>query len=445
MPRSVSIFFLLLVPVCALGGGVGSVQGRVSVEGGALVPVGVKVSVPGQSTDVAPDGTYSLYNLFPKKYDIAVDWPEVGTQIKTDVEVVAQDPVMLDFVFQPPKPVIGNIHPPTLIKAQPLVITGRHFLHAANAALEVRINDKVVPATRKSDTEIEVATPVISSLINSLGIKQTVHELPVLVKINGLASQEAKVAVQSVLVGNIAGEIVLSNPRLPVTGARLKIPQRQMDIPVPDNRRFDLAKIPPRPYHLVLDWPALGLTEQRDFEVLPGQTAVVKFKVDVPAPFVKAVVPPKIDKAEAIVLKGNFFMHSLKAPMEVTIGDLTVKAQRISNQVIQIPKEGIERVLEKYVGRLDLTGKITVAGAESEPFPIPVPGPHRETAAESEKAPEAKKVDDAKSAEPEKADAAKERTPDAATPATAEPKKDEASAAAEAKPEEKKAEPEKKP
>jgi len=403
MPRFLLFYFSLLAPVCAFAASVGSVQGRVMVEGTTLSPVGAKVSAGGQTADVAADGTYSLYNLIPKTYDIAVDWPEIGTQVKPGIEVTGQDPVVLDFTFPPTRPELSSIYPPLLTKAQVLTITGRHFLHAANASLEVRINDKPIAAVRKSDTQIEIGASAMTTLIQSLGSKQSVHELPVVVKINGVASLTFKIAYHSTVVGGIAGELILSNPKLPVTGARLHIPERQMDVAITENRRFDLSKMPPRKYQLILEWAAVGITQKQDFEVLPGQTLPVKFKLEMPAPVVSTVSPAKLEKAEPVLLKGNFFHHSLKAPFEVTIGEMKMRAQRISNHVIAIPKESIEKLLETYPSRPDLTGKVTVAGVESAKFALPVPGAQRETAAEATPAPAAPA---APAAEPEKRDVA---------------------------------------
>jgi len=369
----------------AAGLSVGSVQGRVTVEGGTLSPAGAKVSVEGQSVEVAADGTYGLYNLPPRKYDVTVEWNEVGTQIKTDVDVSANDPVMLDFVFQPPRPVLTNIFPPTVTEPRTLTLSGRHFLHAAQAALEVRINDKVVPATRKSDGEIEIASAVVSSIFQNLGLKKTFFELPVMVKVDGVASAQSFLAFQNTLPGNIRCEISLSNPRLPLTGARLKIPLRSMELAVPENRLFEMTKVPPRLYTIELDWPALGLRQEEKVDVLPGQTAPLKFKIEIPKPIVKTVLPQKIEKAEPIVLKGNYFMHSLAAKMEINVGEITVPAVRISNQVIQIPEKSVEKILKTYPDRPDLTGTVTIAGFTSEPFPLPVPTIKRDTAAEEEK------------------------------------------------------------
>lgn len=370
--------YLLLILAIALPAFAkdGSIQGRVSMEDAPTPPVGAKVSLKEQNFEVAEDGTYLIPALRPGKYDVTVEWPEVGVQVKTDVDVPMDDPVLLNFVFKPPRPRIDNLFPPMVERARPVTITGEYFLHAGAAAMEVKIAGKTVPATRVSNSRIELSQEVIGNAWRAMGSRKSTVEVPVTVIINGISSNEALLALHNGVPGSIEGRVTVNNPAIRPEGVEIKVPDRATKLALGPNGTFSFSKVPPKKYAMILDWPGLGLHDEQTIEVFPGESSGVNFKINIPDPEITGVTPETIDKPQSLVVRGRFFLHSVKASYEVRLGTRAVKAERISNQILQIPESEIAAYLKRVKpgATEDVELSLLVAGVKSKPRKVPFKG-----------------------------------------------------------------------
>lgn len=378
MPFLLPVLFLsLALGIPARAELTGTIQGRLVIEGTQMTPQGARVTAAGIVIDVSDDGTYVMGPLREGTYELTAEWPEVGKLVKTDVKVLHDDELVLDFVFPPPKPVILSIFPPVVNRVRPVSIHGDHFLHAAKGSLEVLIGGKIVTATRLSNELIEVRNEAIGQLFKQIGTSKSAVELPLQIKVNGLASNEAKFALYNITPGNIQVKVATDNTKVPLTGAQLEIPLRNLRQKLPANGAFVFSKIPPRPYLVTLDWPAAGVKTDQKLEVLPGQTATVTFQVKIPPPQLKSSAPEVVERPAALMLRGRHLFHSAKAPYEVKMNDRPVPTTRISDQIIQVGEIIVGQIWKtvRPGETVERTFTVQVAGQKSQPLIVKFKGP----------------------------------------------------------------------
>ena len=286
-----------------------------------------------------------------------------------------------------PVPRIHTLFLPVVTRPRLVTIEGKNFLPEESAPFQVSIGSQKVQASRVSDGEIQIPAESIGSIYRSLG-KEPSRELPVKVKVNGLESNVALLAFINTSPGDIQGRVKLKGVQIPFSGARIVVPERQMKTEVSAAGAFTLRQLPPDSYKLVLEWPTITEKLEISVHVLPGQTVTADpFEVEVPKPELKSAEPHELNESQPLALSGRNFLHSVHAPYEVKLGEMTLKANRTKNELIVVPPESLLPLFQamKPGEKREFKATVVIAGTSTKPKPITLfkLAPPREVAASS--------------------------------------------------------------